>query len=132
MDKWLDALHRDKQQLNGLYVQAEDVSPKRDAKLAELKKLIADKVRNPANNKLGEPNRKVLVFTAFADTGEYLFTNLHEWARTALGLQTALVTGGGNNRTTFQPAGYQQHTEFNHILPKAGRCPAPLPRRQTG
>jgi SNF2 family DNA or RNA helicase len=116
VDRWLEALHKDKQQLNGLYLQAHDVSPERDAKLAELKKIIATKVRKPTVNKEGKTNRKVLVFTAFADTALYLYDYLHEWARKDLGIHVALVTGGGENRTTFQPKGYQQHTEFNHIL----------------
>jgi SNF2 family DNA or RNA helicase len=116
VDRWLEALHHDKQQLNTLLLQAKDVSPERDAKLAELKRLVADKVHNPTENKLGHPNRKVLVFTAFADTAEYLYRNLHEWAHRELGIHVALVTGAGENKTTFQPKGYHQHTEFNHIL----------------
>ena len=116
VDRWLEALHKDKQQLNGLYLQAHDVSPERDAKLAELKKIIAAKVRKPTVNKQGKPNRKVLVFTAFADTAEYLYEQLHGWAQKDLGIHVALVTGGGENRTTFQPKGYRQHTDFNHIL----------------
>ena len=116
VDGWLDALHRDKQQIHGLYLQADDVSPKRDAKLTQLKRLIAEKAENPTINKEGKPNRKVLVFTAFADTAEYLYEHLHEWARKDLGIHVALVTGGGENRTTFQRKGFQQHTEFNHIL----------------
>lgn len=84
--------------------------------MAELKALIASKVREPTTNKLGQSNRKVLVFTAFADTAEYLYGNLHEWAQQELGVHVALVTGSGNNKTTYQPKGYQRHTEFDHIL----------------
>jgi SNF2 family DNA or RNA helicase len=116
VDGWLVALRRDKQQLNGLYLQATDVSPQRDAKMAELKALIAAKVRKPTTNNRGQPNRKVLVFTAFADTAEYLYGNLHEWAQQELGVHVALVTGSGDNKTTYQPKGYQRHTEFNRIL----------------
>jgi SNF2 family DNA or RNA helicase len=115
VDSWLKALQRDKKQLNNLFVQATDVGPERDAKLAELKRLIAAKAGQPTTNKDGKPNRKVLVFTAFADTATYLYENLHQWAY-ELGIHTALVTGGGDNRTTYQPQGYRQHTEFNHIL----------------
>jgi superfamily II DNA or RNA helicase len=116
VDRWLGALRKDKQQLNGLFLQARDVSPERDAKLAELKRIIASKVNKPTANKQGKPNRKVLVFTAFADTAEYLYEQLHEWAQKDLKIHSALVTGGGENRTTFQPKGYKQHTDFNHIL----------------
>jgi len=116
VDGWLEALHKDKQQLNGLYLQSHDVSPERDSKLAELKKIIAAKVRKPTVNKQGKPNRKVLVFTAFADTAKYLYEQLYGWAQKDLDIHVALVTGGGENRTTFQTKGYRQHTEFNHIL----------------
>ena len=116
VDRWLEALGKDKQQLNGLYLQAQDVSPERDAKLAELKKIIAAKVKKPTINKQGKPNRKVLVFTAFADTAEYLYEQLHKWAQNELEIHSALVTGGGDNQTTYQPKGYRQHTDFNHIL----------------
>ena len=70
----------------------------------------------PTVTKTGRLNRKVLVFTAFADTAAYLYDNLHLWTQTELGIHLALVTGGGSNKATYQPKGYRQHTEFNHIL----------------
>jgi hypothetical protein len=92
------------------------VTPERDAKLAEIKKLIAKKVKQPTTTKDDRLNRKVLVFTAFADTAKYLYDQLAEWAQSELGIHSALVTGSGDNRTSFQPGGYTQATEFNHIL----------------
>jgi hypothetical protein len=86
------------------------VTVARDAKLARLKALIAQKVQQPTTTKQGEPNRKVLVFTAFADTAGYLYDALHGWARSDLGIHCALVTGGGGNRTTLGTSG------FTHIL----------------
>lgn len=109
LDKWLKDLQRDKQQLSLLHSSAEAVTPERDAKLKELKHLIERKVKDPTTNKRGEPNRKVLVFTAFADTAAYLFDSLHSWAQRDLGIHIALVTGGGNH-TTFGK------TDFNQIL----------------
>ncbi len=105
---WLKALKRDKDQLRILYNAAQDVTPETDAKLAELKKLIAAKVAKPTTNKHGEPNRKVLVFTAFADTATYLYESLLEWAHKELGIQMALVCGGGDTRTTFGNSAYDQ------------------------
>ncbi len=116
LDDWLRDLKKDKSQLHLLYLAARDVSPDRDAKLSELQSLIAAKARRPSKNRNGEPNRKVLVFTAFADTAEYLYENLHQWAEQELGIHSALVTGSGDNRTTYKPRGYEKHTEFNHIL----------------
>jgi SNF2 family DNA or RNA helicase len=107
---WLKDLQRDKQQLSLLYASAKDVTVDRDAKLKDLKYLIEQKIRNPSINKRGEENKKVLVFTAFADTASYLFDALISWASKDLGIHAALVTGGGNNRTTFGK------TDFNQIL----------------
>lgn len=111
IEQWLKDLERDKKQLNILYTSATQVSVERDAKLAELKKLIFEKVKSPTTNKQGQPNRKVLVFTAFADTAEYLYKALQEWATTELNVHIALVTGGtSRNKTTFG------RNDFNHIL----------------
>ena len=86
------------------------MSVERDAKLKELKKFIEDKVKKPTTNKLEQPNRKVLVFTAFADTATYLHDALKDWATKELGIHIALVTGGGDNKTTLGKS------DFNQIL----------------
>jgi len=116
LDEWLKNLKKDKDQLTILYNAAKEVTPDRDAKLSELKTLISKKVKQPTITKDGRQNRKVLVFTAFSDTAAYLYDQVAEWAQSELGISTALVTGSGNNCTTFQPGGYHQATEFNHIL----------------
>ncbi len=110
VERWLQDLARDKQQLHILYASAREVTPERDAKLAELKRLIAGKAAHPTTNKQGTPNRKVLVFTAFADTANYLYDALHDWAVQELQVHIAVVTGGGNNRTTYGK------TRFEEIL----------------
>ncbi|MEG3970617.1 helicase-related protein [Microcoleus sp. T2B6] len=111
VETWLKDLKRDKEQLKKIYHSAQSISVERDAKLAELKELIAEKVKHPTTNKHGQPNRKVLVFTAFADTAVYLYEGLREWARVELKINLALVTGGSAaNKTTFGK------NEFNHIL----------------
>jgi superfamily II DNA or RNA helicase len=105
---WLKGLKKDKDQLRILLNAAQNVSPSTDAKLAELKKLIAAKVAKPTLNKNGEPNRKVLVFTAFADTAMYLYESLLIWGTRELGINMALVCGGGNTRTTFGGSDFDQ------------------------
>ncbi|PSB18685.1 ATP-dependent helicase [Phormidesmis priestleyi ULC007] len=111
VEAWLEDLDRDKDQLVGLYNSASAISVDRDAKLAELKKLIAQKVQSPTINKQDQPNRKVLIFTAFADTAVYLYESLSSWARSELNIQAALVTGDtSRNKTTFGKS------EFNQIL----------------
>ena len=105
---WLRNLKKDKDQLRILFNAAQNVTPETDAKLTELKKLIANKVATPTKNKFGEPNKKVLVFTAFADTATYLYESLVGWARNDLGIHAALVCGGGDTRTTFGDRAFDQ------------------------
>ncbi|MFZ3016856.1 MAG: helicase-related protein [Gallionella sp.] len=111
VDRWLTDLASDKQQLSMLAESADGVTPERDAKLAELKKIIEQKVRHPTTNNHGEENRKIIVFCAFADTAAYLYENLEDWARNKLSVHIALVSGGAKpNRTTFG------HADFSQIL----------------
>jgi hypothetical protein len=107
---WLHDLKKDKDQLTGLLQAAQKITVERDAKLAVLKQLITAKVQHPTKDKLGNPNKKILVFTAFADTATYLYDTLVEWAKTDLGINVALVCGGGDLRTTFG------HNTFNEVL----------------
>jgi SNF2 family DNA or RNA helicase len=111
VSRWLRDLERDRVQLDYLAKEAEQVTPDRDAKLAELKKLILKKVTEPTISNRGAANRKVLVFTAFSDTAEYLYSELYEWATKELGIQIALVCGGTSGcKTSFGKS------EFNNIL----------------
>lgn len=110
IERWLQDLQKDRKQLNKLYLQAKDVDITRDAKLAELKKLIKAKVNHPTTNKNGQINRKIVIFTAFADTAKYLYQALFEWVTTNLKINLALVTGSNNNQTTFGT------NKFEHIL----------------
>lgn len=108
---WLEDLARDKQQLSLLADAAKSVTAERDAKLADLKKLIEHKVLHPSTNNLGQENRKVIVFCAFADTASYLYEQIASWARQKLGVNIALVSGGARpNRSSFGQA------DFTHIL----------------
>ncbi|MBI3734119.1 MAG: ATP-dependent helicase [Chloroflexi bacterium] len=109
--RWLGDLQADLDKLANLQLEAQKVKPQRDAKLAELKRLIVNKVKHPSTNKDGNLNRKALVFTAFADTASYLYEHLHAWAKRELGIETAMVSGGaGETKTTFGK------NEFSHIL----------------
>ncbi len=101
LDAWEAALREDLRQIDLIYNSANGVTPDRDAKLAALKQLIAAKVNQPTTNKRGQ-NRKVLVFTAFADTAGYLYTQIRDWARNDLNIHIAMVTGGTQeNQTTL-------------------------------
>jgi len=95
--RWKQDLVEDRKRLAGLYAAARQISMARDAKLDELKRVIEEKCQNPINS----GNRKVIVFTAFADTAHYLYKALAPWARQTLGIESALVTGTGQNQTTL-------------------------------
>ena len=111
VDEWLKDLARDRRQLEPLYHFAKGITVERDAKLAKLKELVAEKVKTPTIDKRGHPNRKVLVFTAFADTAEYLYDALHQWTTEELGIHIAMVSGGSSGgQTSFGDR------QFNDIL----------------
>jgi hypothetical protein len=95
--RWRQDLIEDRNRLARLHAAAAQVDATRDAKLIALRELLDHKCRHPIN----PGNRKVIVFTAFADTARYLYDQLAPWARTTLGIDTALVTGTGSNQTTL-------------------------------
>ncbi len=95
--RWRQDLTEDRNRLQALHEAASRVTAARDAKLAELREVIERKCHDPINPE----NRKVIVFTAFADTARYLYDELAPWAEDALGLKSALVTGAGSNQTTL-------------------------------
>lgn len=101
-------LEADRLFLTSIAESAHKVTAQRDAKLSQLKDAIREKVQSPLN----PGNKKVIVFTAFADTAQYLYENLVQWAQKDLGLKSALVTGTGTNKTTMPGVG----SELNSIL----------------
>ena len=109
LDAWLKDLGEDKARLGKIHKVAQNITPERDAKLAQLKQLIDDKVKSPTKDRSGKDNRKVLVFTAFADTAKYLYDNIYGWAADTHGIHAAVVTGS-ENRTSFEGR------DFNEIL----------------
>jgi superfamily II DNA or RNA helicase len=96
LDRWLEDLEKDREALNKLYNFAVSVTPDRDAKLKDLEKLIKGKINEPINHS----NKKVIVFTAFADTASYLYDCLKDLVQNDLKLNIALV-GGSQSKTTF-------------------------------
>ena len=108
LDEWKTALQDDWALLHPLWESARAVTPARDEKLIELKNIIRQKAQNPPLDANDEPNRKVLVFTAFADTARYLYENLSAWAGAELQLQSALVVGGGGAQSTFGGANFSE------------------------
>ena len=101
-------LEADRVLLDSIIDDAKKVTAARDAKLELLKQEIKSKVHAPLN----PDNKKVIIFTAFADTAQYLYAHLVEWAQEELGIYSALITGGGTNKTTLAGVG----SDLNNLL----------------
>ena len=108
--KWRKAITHDRVQLEFLLKRAESVVPERDGKLEELRRKIFGKLDKPTVNKDGKSNRKVLIFTAFADTASYLYEQLNQDIQKR-GAHVALVQGSKENRCTMEFS-----TDFDDIL----------------
>lgn len=113
--KILDALYEDRERLRDMVRVADKVTPSVDAKLNTLKELITRKIEQPLN----AGNRKVIVFTAFSDTAEYLYAQLSGWALNQHNIYSALVTGSTSCKTTMAGIGRQFDSVLTHFSPHA-------------
>lgn len=95
---WRTELQADADVLELLTLMVADITPEHDSKLQELLKLVSEKIENPIN--LG--NKKVLIFSAFSDTAEYLYDNVSAYIKNKYGLDTAVITGSIDGKTTIK------------------------------
>lgn len=95
---WKIELKKDAEILELLYVMINDITPKHDSKLQELFRIVSKKIENPINH----ANKKVLIFSAFADTAEYLYDNVSAFIKEKYGLETAVITGSIDGKTTIK------------------------------
>lgn len=93
---WRAELEKDAKTLELLTLMVADITPEHDSKLQELLKLISDKIENPIN----PGNKKVLIFSAFSDTAEYLYEHVSTYVKKKYGLNTAVITGSIDGKTT--------------------------------
>jgi ERCC4-related helicase len=106
--KWKQDLQSDLDKLVELLESSTDVTNKRDNKLKILKEQITNKIENPLN----QDNKKVIIFTAFADTALYLYNNISTWAKNEFDIDSCIITGSGNNQTTLDT----KHKDLNSLL----------------
>lgn len=99
--RWKQDLSEDRSRFSTLLADARQVDTERDAKLSTLISVIRSKIDTPING----GNKKVIVFTAFADTAKYLYDNLSPLFFKERGLHAALVSGTGHNQTTLPGIG---------------------------
>ncbi|MBT9674765.1 ATP-dependent helicase [Gemmiger formicilis] len=93
---WQRDLQTDFETLQLLLGMVADITPGHDSKLQTLLQTLAEKQREPLN----KDNRKVLIFTAFSDTAQYLYEQVGAYMLRNFGLHTALVTGSVEGRST--------------------------------
>lgn len=95
---WRTELKADADVLELLTLMVADITPEYDSKLQELLKLVSEKIENPIN----PGNKKVLIFSAFSDTAEYLYDNVSAYIKDKYGLDTAVITGSIDGKTTIK------------------------------
>lgn len=95
---WRAELEKDAKTLELLTLMVADITPEHDSKLQELLKLVSDKIENPIN----PGNKKVLIFSAFSDTAEYLYEHVSTYVKKKYGLNTAVITGSIDGKTTIR------------------------------
>lgn len=93
---WRDSLVKDREILELLILMVEDITPEYDCKLQKLFDVIKNKIENPIN---GE-NKKIIIFTAFADTANYLYEHVSEFVKREFHLNTAMITGSVDGKST--------------------------------
>ena len=93
---WRESLAKDAEVLELLTLMVGDITPEHDSKLQELYRVIDDKIAHPIN----EGNKKIIIFTAFADTAGYLYDNVSKYVKSKYGLNSAMVSGSVDGRTT--------------------------------
>ncbi len=95
---WREELRQDADTLELLTLMVADITPEHDTKLQTLLALLDEKIAHPIN----AGNKKVLIFSAFSDTADYLYDNVSVYMKKKYGLDTAMITGTVDGRTTIK------------------------------
>ncbi|CFW96068.1 SNF2-related [Syntrophomonas zehnderi OL-4] len=116
---WQRDLLADLEVLELLLLMVDDITPEYDYKLNELLNVIKKKITMPIN----PDNKKILIFTAFADTAEYLYDNVSTFVKREFGLNTAIITGSIEGRTTIP--------KFPHEINTILTCFSPISKEKS-
>ena len=114
---WRKALTEDAETLDLLDYMVADITPEHDSKLQELLSVVANKIEHPIN----AGNKKVIIFTAFSDTAEYLYAHVSQFAKEKFGLDTAMITGNVDGRTTLRKPLHDMNTVLACFSPISKR-----------
>ncbi|WP_205408435.1 helicase-related protein [Vreelandella aquamarina] len=121
LSSWRHDLAADLALIDNLLESMRQVAPADDTKLQHLLTLINDKIDRPLN----PGNRKVLIFTAFADTANYLYDNLAPMALKR-GLHVGKVTGSDAPKSTLRK-GYDFQSLLTLFSPRSKEKAIALP-----
>lgn len=106
---WQKEIESDLATIRLLLTMLESITPEHDSKLQQLVADLKHKFANPINGN----NKKVLIFTAFSDTAEYIYNCLADKIKSEYGLNVALVTGNVDARSTMR---LREKLDFNKVL----------------
>lgn len=95
---WLNDLTNDANILSGLESLIEDITPAKDSKLQKLLEIISGKIEKPINS----DNKKIIVFSAFADTADYLYEQVSVYVKEKYSLNSAKISGTSEGKTTLE------------------------------
>lgn len=95
---WLNDLTNDANILSGLESLIEDITPVKDSKLQKLLEIISGKIEKPINS----DNKKIIVFSAFADTADYLYDQVSVYVKEKYSLNSAKISGTSEGKTTLE------------------------------
>ena len=95
---WERSLEHDKEIFDLLDSLVLDITPEHDLKLQELIRKIKSKIENPIN----PGNKKVIVFSAFSDTAEYIYANISDVLKKNYNVNSAIITGNIDGKTTIE------------------------------
>lgn len=114
VDEWRQTLLEDRDTIDALSRRVAPITADHDSKLEQLLEIIDEKITNPINGN----NKKVLIFTAFADTAEYLYETVSKFAKTR-GLNAAMVTGSVDGMSTIRGLTCDFNTVLTWFSPKS-------------
>ncbi len=107
--QWREYLVKDLDNLRTLLFMLEDITPEHDSKL----QLLIDDIRSKFANPINPGNKKIIIFTAFSDTAQYLYENIASLIKERTGLNTALISGDVEARCTIKT---REKMDFNKVL----------------
>lgn len=124
---WEHDLRVDLATIDRLLVEMDKITPENDSKLQHLKAQILSKVTSPIN----PGNRKILIFTAFADTANYLYNNIAPELLKSKLLHTARVSGTNDPKSTLKKS-YDFQSILTLFSPRSKNKEAVLPEEREG